>query len=97
MGRAYTLRYSYNMTVEQYEAIFAAQGGVCAICHAPPQDNKKRRLVVDHCHTTNHNRGLLCIKCNNTLERLESIPNWYDKAMEYLVRHALMPYEKEFK
>ena len=95
--RKYTLRYAYNMTVEEYEAILQSQGGVCAICSAPPQDNKKRRLVVDHDHATGRNRGLLCIKCNNTLERMESIPDWHEKALNYLVKYELAKREKEFK
>jgi len=86
--RRYTLRYANRgMTIEQYDALFASQGGRCAICGSPPQDDKKRRLVVDHNHKTEKNRGLLCIKCNNTLERLESIPSWVEKAQEYLAKH----------
>ena len=86
--RKYTLRYNYGLTPEQYDTMFQVQGGVCAICKNPPQDDKKRRLVVDHCHATEKNRGLLCIKCNNTLERLESIPNWQERAYEYLAKYT---------
>jgi len=95
--RKYTLRYDHSMTLEEYEAILQSQGGVCAICSAPPQDDKKRRLVVDHDHITERNRGLLCIKCNNTLERMESIPDWHEKALSYLVKFELAKREKEFK
>jgi hypothetical protein len=95
--RKYSLRYGYGLTVEQYDAMLNAQGGVCAICGAPPKDNKKRRLVVDHDHKTEKNRGLLCIKCNNTLERMESIPDWHERALTYLVKYEIGAREKEFK
>jgi len=42
-----------------------SQGGICAICKKPPQQNK--RLAVDHCHTTGDIRGLLCDLCNRGL------------------------------
>ena len=86
--RTHDLKRHYGLTPAQYDAMFAVQGGVSAICSAPPKDNKKRRLVVDHNHSTNENRGLLCIKCNNTLERLEAIPNWQERAFEYLAKYA---------
>lgn len=85
------------MTLEQYDAILESQGGVCAICGAPPQDNKKRRLAVDHCHATGKNRGLLCGQCNPALERMENIPDWHEKAINYLTKFALGKMEKEFK
>jgi hypothetical protein len=54
-----------------------AQNGVCAICKEPCPTGKW--LAVDHCHTTNAVRGLLCTKCNmgiglfnDSVERLEA-------------------------
>lgn len=55
------LRKKYGIELEEYEAMLAAQGGVCAICAATPND---RRLAVDHCHVTGKVRGLLCSSCN---------------------------------
>jgi hypothetical protein len=54
-------RQSYGITVEQYDVLSSQQNGVCAICGRPPV---KRRLAVDHNHTTGQIRGLLCIACN---------------------------------
>ena len=62
---------------ELYERLFAEQGGVCAICGNPP---KTRRLHIDHEHSTNRVRGLLCFRCNNAL------PSWV--TTDWLLRAA---------
>lgn len=54
----------YGITGEQYEAILAAQGGVCFICEKPP---RSKRLAVDHDHETGKVRGILCRRCNHRL------------------------------
>jgi hypothetical protein len=74
------------MTLAEHDAILNAQGGVCAICSAPPKDEKKLRLAVDHCHKSDRNRGLLCTMCNHALERIENDPDWGNKALNYLAR-----------
>lgn len=61
--RALRLMKFFNITVEEYDSILAAQGGVCAICERPPK-NLSRRLCVDHDHSTGLVRGLLCSFCN---------------------------------
>ena len=49
---------------DTYDSLLARQGGRCAICRCTP---RTRRLAVDHDHTTNAVRGLLCSKCNHEL------------------------------
>ena len=53
----------FNLTEDQYNAMFAAQNGSCAIC-GKHQTTFSRSLAVDHCHQTTTVRGLLCTKCN---------------------------------
>jgi hypothetical protein len=45
-----------------------AQAGRCAIC---PREG---RLCIDHCHTRNRLRGLLCRKCNLGLGHFDDSP-----------------------
>ena len=56
---------NFGINADQYEAILKEQNGVCAICYQPEPCN--RMLAVDHCHTTNKIRGLLCSNCNTAL------------------------------
>lgn len=54
----------------EYERRLALQGGVCAICKCPPDPSK--RFAVDHNHSSQLIRGLLCPVCNGRiLGRLE--------------------------
>src|ERR1700730_4434188 len=71
-GRAASYKRRYGITFEQYEDMFAEQGGVCAACGKPEKkfSNKSKqitRLHVDHCHKTGRVRGLLCNDCNTAL------------------------------
>lgn len=50
----------HGVTLEWLDAKTIEQNGVCAICH----QKSERRLSIDHNHTTNVARGLLCQKCN---------------------------------
>lgn len=60
-AKAWRLRNDFGVTPIQYEVMFRAQDGRCAICRDPPG---KKRLAVDHCHVSNVVRGLLCGQCN---------------------------------
>lgn len=55
----YNLRKRYGITLEMFESILAAQGGVCAVCK---QGNKV--FCLDHNHKTLEVRGILCLNCN---------------------------------
>jgi hypothetical protein len=76
------LRQKFGLSIQQYEAQLAKQGGVCAICGRTPSPN--RRLAVDHCHDTGSLRGLLCSNCNTALGQLDDAPARLAKAIAYL-------------
>lgn len=87
------LKKVYGITIEQYDAMLAAQDGKCAICEKPETavngtTGLPRDLAVDHCHGKGHVRALLCSKCNNGLGALNDDPALVDKAAAYLRRHA---------
>jgi hypothetical protein len=73
----------YGITIEDYDAMFAAQGGRCAICSARPT----RRLAVDHDHKTGAVRALLCHRCNPGLGLFTDDPNKLIAAADYIERH----------
>jgi len=69
----------YGITPAQYEALYAAQNGQCAICDEP-----HARLHIDHHHGTGDVRGLLCKKCNLALGLLRDSPEIASRAADYL-------------
>lgn len=75
----------YGMRPEDYQAMFDAQGGVCAICGS---DNKGRRLHVDHDHKTGKVRGLLCTGCNVGMGGMKDDSSILMKAFQYLTGHS---------
>lgn len=77
---------AHGLTPEWYENKYREQSGLCAICRKPPEPN--RRLCIDHNHATEQYRGLLCLRCNTALERMETIPDWHSKALEYLGKYV---------
>lgn len=88
--RKYQLR-SYGLTEADYQQMFVAQDGRCAICRQPPrvQDSKDQarndhRLQVDHCHGTGRVRGLLCGLCNRGLGQFHDDPEILEVALSYL-------------
>jgi hypothetical protein len=82
--REYHLKRKYGITLEQYNEIFEAQDGVCAICREPRPE--ERTLHVDHDHDTGEIRGLLCFRCNNALGDLRESYDLAVKAVDYLDR-----------
>jgi len=74
---------TYGLTLEQYEALYEAQGGVCYICRRAT--GKTRRLAVDHCHVTGWVRGLLCKPCNSILAHARDDVDFFHRADRYLV------------
>lgn len=87
--RAGHLRRKYGITLDQYDALLASQGGVCAICKAPPNDVIS--LHVDHEHGSGRVRGLLCIKCNNAIGLLNEDPELFAAAVRYLTARVASP------
>lgn len=60
----------YGVTAEQFDAMFHAQAGLCAICEKELQTTG-RGTHIDHCHASGTVRGLLCAGCNTALGRID--------------------------
>lgn len=76
----------YGLTEADYERMFKAQQGKCAICGT--SEGAKARLCVDHCHGTKKVRGLLCRLCNLGIGNLQDDPSLVNRAGTYLLRDA---------
>ncbi len=81
-------KFTYGISLSQYDAMFARQEGLCAICGRPERvswkNGSKKRLCVDHCHSTGKVRGLLCLLCNHALGAFNDDPELVMKAWKYL-------------
>lgn len=81
----------YGLTPEAYARQFEAQGGLCAICLRPEtltRGGRPLRLAVDHDHTTDATRELLCSACNRALGYMGDDPSRLRAAADYLERHG---------
>lgn len=76
------LKNKFNLTLEDYNKMLTKQARVCKIC----KDTCKtgRNLAVDHGHTTNKIRGLLCSRCNSLLGQARDNIKILKQAIIYL-------------
>lgn len=72
------LKRLYGISLEERNQLAANQGNKCAICLG------EKPLQVDHCHTTNKIRGLLCLPCNTAIGKLKESEDIMMRAIEYL-------------
>lgn len=87
------LKHKYGITADDYNQLLGQQGGVCAICgrsaedgHSAKKRMPKKRLSVDHDHSTGAVRGLLCSPCNTVLGLMRDDPALLTAAAGYLLR-----------
>jgi hypothetical protein len=88
------LKRDFGISLEQYQDAFVAQGGVCACCLKPEiaeRGGKRKWLAVDHDHTDNTFRGLLCSKCNQGIGMFKDNAEVIERAAIYLRAHATKP------
>jgi hypothetical protein len=75
----------YGISLDERDAMEREQDGKCAICR------EKKKLVVDHCHTTGKVRGLLCGSCNKALGFLKDDSERIARLLDYLSRSSKSP------
>ena len=76
--RVYHYIRTYRLTEEQARQLVEDRTGTCAICE------ELKPLVVDHCHTTNEVRGLICSACNSVLGYAKDNLKTLTRARAYL-------------
>ena len=77
------LKRTYGISYEEYCRMFDEQEGKCAICH----NYSERRLDVDHNHTTNKVRQLLCSNCNTAIGLVDENIVILENIIAYLKKH----------
>lgn len=75
-----SLKYRYNITIDEWNDLFDRQDGKCAICEIAFSMTPQ----VDHCHDTLIVRGLLCGDCNRMLGQARESASILRKGAEYL-------------
>lgn len=81
------IKSKYGITLDQYDAMHEAQGGLCAICGRAETMVIKGTLcmlAVDHDGATGRVRGLLCVNCNMAIGGLQHDPDLFRAAIAYL-------------
>lgn len=73
----------YGISLEEYNSLLSEQGSKCKICKAH-ETQLKRKLAVDHSHTTGRVRGLLCSECNLMLGKFNDDVVLLKTASKYL-------------
>lgn len=73
----------YGIGRDDYDRLYAAQGGMCPICQRAT--GKTRRLSVDHDHATLAVRGLLCRPCNSMLGHGRDEVAFFERVIAYLL------------
>lgn len=71
----------HGATLEDYITKFEQQNGCCAICR---QHVIGRTMDIDHDHSTNKFRGLLCRNCNLGLGYFHDNPDHLNSAIQYI-------------
>ena len=90
------LRKKYGIGVVEFNALWRAQEGKCAIC-GHPEDARGRKggkklLAVDHDHQTKKVRELLCQACNRMLGYARDNRVVLLQAVGYLDKHGAKAY-----
>lgn len=83
------LKNFFKITEEVYNTMLNNQQHCCAICNKHNSDFK-RTLCIDHNHTTNEIRGLLCTICNNGIGLLKKDVLLINEAIRYLNKEKLL-------
>ena len=78
-GVCHRLGYKYGIDRNQYDAMYEERDGKCDVC-----SKAEETLCVDHCHSTNKIRGLLCFDCNTGIGKLGDNLDGLSRAVAYL-------------
>jgi hypothetical protein len=76
------LKYKYGISLKEFEYLLIKQDNKCAICKNSLSD---QTTVIDHEHSSNKIRGILCRSCNTGLGFFGDDPEILNQAVAYLM------------
>lgn len=79
-------RTKFGISLEEYESKLEAQNHRCAICGTHQKDSSMN-FAVDHNHTTNEVRGLLCGQCNVAVGMVKEDITVLTNMISYLIQY----------
>lgn len=88
------LQKTYGVSFEWYNNQLEKQKHLCAICKTEGwtmAEHHVLKLVVDHCHSSNKVRGLLCHNCNRGLGLFQDKTDNLQEALKYLESSTTIP------
>lgn len=77
------IKYKTGVTKEMYFSLLEEQNNQCAICKCSIHEYNKS-FSIDHCHSSNIIRGLLCNNCNLGLGYFKDNIEIIERAISYL-------------
>lgn len=92
-GFAQNIYRKYNLSLDDYSLMLETQEHKCKLCGAHesvsklPGPGRRFGLVIDHCHSTNKVRSLLCHACNTGLGAFKDNVGLLAKGILYLTDH----------
>lgn len=79
----YHIKSKYGLSIEDYQELLQKQNSICPICKRTLID-RQNMPHVDHDHTTNKIRGILCGNCNMGLGNFKDNIESLKRAIKYL-------------
>ena len=81
----YNRMVKYGITPDSFKRMLKEQNNKCKICLVEFDELKpNQKINVDHCHTSNQVRGLLCSLCNRGLGHFKDNTERLTNAINYL-------------
>lgn len=92
MERARNYKRRFGLSLDEINEKLKSQNFKCAICGKPEtsidgRTGSIKTLSLDHCHSSNKVRELLCWRCNSTLGKTEDNVELLQEMINYLNKH----------
>ena len=83
--KIYRMKLLYNLSPDDFNSMINKQENKCKLCLVDfLYDKHNTKPFIDHCHTTNKVRGLLCLNCNSGLGHFKDNTERLTQAINYL-------------